>query len=166
MENQEQANKEKQQNNSLPSSQKKSESVSKAVPYLGKLTQQGITNGTLAIKAAFPGFPISSLNALIDDFIEVGFTDAEMEKAIKHVRRTCKYPFPQIAEFVNYDGLYAEREKTPKPSTPEEVEARRLKREERDRLEKEKDDKFFAMIMQDSPKMPEGFEDFEPCDGK
>ena len=138
--------KENPQNNSLPSSQKKSELANSLPIYLGRLTQKGIVDNTIALKVAFPALTTTFFDALINGFIETGFTDAEMKKAIDHVKYTCKYPSPQLAEFINYDGLYSERIKEPRPPTPEEIEDSRKRREEADRISKEKDDAFFKHL--------------------
>lgn len=79
-----------------------------------------------------------------------------------------------MAEFINYDGMYAQREKPkmPKIATSKEIEEDRLWEIEQKAKQKKMDDEhdaFIARLMADDEpeiKKPKGFEDFEPSTGK
>jgi hypothetical protein len=83
--------------------------------YKGELTSKCITECIAKVKLAYPRLQPGFFDLLIEDIKELGFTDKRLIDAIKHVRRTCPYPEPTIANFLQFDKtltLYNYREMT------------------------------------------------------
>ena len=96
---------------SLENSLKKSSVIILKTANGDQLTANGIAVGISLIKKAFPTLPIDFYDILTDMIIEERFYDEKFIETVKHVIKTCEYPTPTIAQFINYnkDNLNARK---------------------------------------------------------
>jgi len=71
--------------------------------YSGELTKEAIAQSVLLIESAFPDLDDSYYNILKLMIKESKMSDNRLFDAVKHVIRTCVYPRPAIANFLQYD---------------------------------------------------------------
>lgn len=71
--------------------------------YTDELTQKGILNQVAKVKKAFPTLEVEFYDLLIDRIKENDFTDKRMNDAVNKVIDNCKFPKPNISDFVNFD---------------------------------------------------------------
>lgn len=66
------------------------------------LTAEGIASNIERINEVFPTLSKGFYKVLCERIKEKRFSDREFTDAVNHVIDTCKYPNPQIAEFMSY----------------------------------------------------------------
>lgn len=71
--------------------------------YSGELTEKCIAECTMTIKHAFPSTETGFFKVFVPMLKECGFNDEKLLNSVKNVIKTCEYPTPTIAKFLNYD---------------------------------------------------------------
>ena len=71
----------------------------------GQVTPETLALCILTIKKAFPKLPIEWYDIMSLMITEDGFTDKRLIDATKNLIRTCIYPEPTIANFINFDKI-------------------------------------------------------------
>jgi hypothetical protein len=66
------------------------------------LTAEGIASNIERINEVFPSLSKGFYKVLCERIKDKKFTDWEFTNSVNHVIDTCKYPNPQIAEFISY----------------------------------------------------------------
>jgi len=131
------------------------------------MTAQTTIANVAKIKLSFPTLKEGFFDILIARMKAYKASDVEFKRAVDHVIDTCKFPTPQIADFISFirpNGKEDIPQDAPKTPTHDEI-AQKDKEYEEWRVENDRRlRELFKMGEYAEPeiKMPEGFEDFEP----